>query len=331
MSHRGKDFTSIIQKTEADFRSLLGVGEEYDVTFLQGGGTGMFAGVPMNLSGGSSGTPAYLSTGTWTIKAIKEAKKYCSPATVASIDLKEDASAKSFLDRASWSLPSSAPYFYYCANETIGGLEVSRDHIGNLGETPVVCDMSSNIMSRPVDVSKFGAIYAGAQKNMGPAGLTVLVLRKDLKGKAMPITPSVMDWTVMGDAKSVLNTPPTYAIYMAGLVYDWVKEHGGVAGMEEASKRKSALLYNALDKSDFYSTIVPEATGLRSRMNVTFTTPSADLDAKFVAEATAKGMIALKGHRTVGGLRASLYNAVSEDSVAALVDFMTAFEQQNSQ
>jgi phosphoserine aminotransferase len=320
MSHRSKAFIAVAEQAEADFRELLGVPDDYHVLFLQGGATTQFAMVPMNLLGERT-TADYVNTGAWSSKAIKEAKRFCHVNVAAS------AEAENFThvpDPASWSLSRDAAYLHICSNETIGGVqfqdfpEVSA---------PLVADMSSDILSRPLDVSRFGLIYAGAQKNIGPAGLTVVVVRKDLLGRARPGTPSMLDYAVHAEADSMSNTPPTYSWYLAGLVFQWLKRQGGLEGIATRNQRKAALLYQAVDDSNFYASPVAEAD--RSQMNVPFTLPDPDLDAVFLAGAEERGLTNLKGHRSVGGMRASLYNAVPEEAVEALVAYMQGFEHEH--
>lgn len=320
MSHRSKAFMAVAEQAEADFRELLAVPDDYHVLFLQGGATTQFAMVPMNLLGDRT-TADYVDTGSWSSKAIKEAGRFCDVNVAAS------AAAENFTyvpAPADWSLSDDAAYVHVCSNETIGGVQFN-----DFPELPVplVADMSSDILSRPVDVSRFGLIYAGAQKNIGPAGLTVVVVRKDLVGRARPGTPSMLDYAVHAEAGSMSNTPPTYAWYLAGLVFQWLKDQGGVEGMAARNRRKAARLYQAVDDSNFYAS--PVAREDRSQMNVPFTLPDADLDAAFLAGAEERGLTNLKGHRSVGGMRASLYNAVPEAAVDALVEYMQAFEHEH--
>jgi phosphoserine aminotransferase len=318
MSHRGKQFISIAQQAEADLRELLAIPANYKVLFLQGGAPGQFAGIPLNLTAPDS-TVDYVNTGSWSKKAIGEAKNY------ANVNVAADAGAPyvSVPATASWKLTPGAAYVHYTPNETIGGVEFH--FVPNVGDVPLVADMSSNILSRPVDVAKFGLIYAGAQKNIGPAGLTLVIVREDLLGKARKGTPAFMDFTAMAKDGSMLNTPPTYAWYIAGLVFQWLKRQGGLKGMEERNRAKAELLYSAIDGSSFYKN--PVAKDARSWMNVPFTLAKPDLDKTFLEEAKAAGLVTLAGHRSVGGMRASLYNAMGLDGVQALVSFMKEFER----
>lgn len=319
MSHRSKTFMAVAEQAEADFRELLAVPDDYHVLFLQGGATTQFAMVPLNLLGDKT-TADYVNTGSWSGKAIKEAGRFCEVNVAAS------AGAENFTHvpaAADWSLSDDAAYVHICSNETIGGVQF---HDFPELAVPLVADMSSDILSRPVDVSRFGLIYAGAQKNMGPAGLTVVVVRKDLVGRARPGTASMLDYAVHAEAGSMSNTPPTYAWYLAGLVFQWLKEQGGLEGIEARNRRKAARLYQAVDESNFYAS--PVAREDRSQMNIPFTLPDAELDAAFLAGAEERGLTNLKGHRSVGGMRASLYNAVPEEAVEALVEYMQAFEHE---
>jgi phosphoserine aminotransferase len=319
MSHRGKEFVSIAEQAEADLRELMGISSDYHVLFLQGGATSQFAMVPMNLLRGRAQAD-YVNTGAWSKKAIGEAKRYCSVNVAATSEATKFTTVPS---QDTWKLDPAAAYVHYTPNETIGGVEF--DWIPVTGEVPLVADMSSTILSRPVDVSRFGLIYAGAQKNIGPAGLTVVIVRKDLVGETLAGTPSMFDYQQHADNGSMLNTPPTYAWYLAGLVFQWLKERGGLEAMAVINERKAAMLYAAIDASDFYQ--CPVDVECRSWMNVPFTLADASLDADFLAGAKAAGLVSLKGHRSVGGMRASIYNAMPEAGVAALVDFMKEFER----
>jgi len=321
MSHRGKEFIAIAAKAEADFRTLLAVPKSYKVLFLQGGAIAENAIVPMNLLGGKSAAD-YVNTGEWSKKSIKEAKKYCKVNVAAS---SEDANFSYVPAQSAWHLDPAAAYVHVCTNETIGGVEYSWTP--DTGDVPLVADMSSHILSRPVDVAKYGVIYAGAQKNMGPAGLTVVVVRDDLLDRALPITPSVFHWKEQADAESMLNTPPTYAIYIAGLVFEWLLEQGGVAAIERTNVAKAKLLYDYLDATGFYTNPVRRED--RSRMNVPFKLRDESLDGAFLKGAEARGMLQLKGHRAVGGMRASIYNAMPVEGVQALVDYLQDFERRN--
>ena len=318
MSHRSKTFVDIAATAEQDLRDLFAISDDYHVLFLQGGATGQFASVPMNLTNPDD-TIDFVDTGAWSIKAIKEAGKYCHVNVAAS---SSDSNYDHIPNADSWQLSDDATLLHVCSNETIGGVQFKEfpEH------KTLVADMSSDILSRPVNIDDFGLIYAGAQKNIGPAGLTVIIVRKDLCGSARSITPPFLDYAVQADADSMSNTPPTYAWYLAGLVFKWVKANGGLAGMAAQNQAKADLLYNAIDASNFYS--APVALADRSIMNVPFTLADAALDADFLAQAEARGMFNLKGHRSVGGMRASIYNAVPMESVQALVTFMGEFENE---
>ncbi len=321
MSHRGKEFISIHAQAEADLRELMGIPANYKVLFMQGGAIGENAIVPMNLIG-RTGSADYVITGDWSKKSIKEAKTYGKANVAAS---GEAGKFTSIPPRSEWKLDPNASYVHICSNETIGGVEFHWTP--DTGSVPLVADMSSNILSRPIDVSKYGLIYAGAQKNMGPSGVTVVIVRDDLIGHALPITPSAFDYKQQADNDSMYNTPPTYAIYIAGLVYQHVKSLGGLAAMEAHNKAKAAVLYDYLDNSSFYSN--PVAAADRSLMNVPFKLKDDALDEAFLKGAQAKGMVQLKGHRSVGGMRASIYNAMSMEGVKALVAYMQEFEKQH--
>lgn len=317
MSHRGKEFISIAESAEADLRELLAIPANYKVLFLQGGATLQFGMIPINLLAGRAQAD-YVHTGEWAKKAIKEAKPFCKVNTVAS---SEDRNFTYAPAQASWKLSKDAAYVHYTANETIGGVEFHWTP--QTGSVPLVCDMSSNILSKPIDVSKYGLIYAGAQKNIGPAGLTIVIIRDDLIGKAAAATPTMLDYKIHAEADSMYNTPPTYGIYIAGLVFQWLKRNGGLTAMEQKNIEKAKLLYDYLDSTDFYRNPVAKAD--RSRMNVPFTLKDATLDEEFLKGAKARGMVQLKGHRSVGGMRASIYNAMPIDGVRALVEYMKAF------
>jgi len=318
MSHRGKAFVAIAEAAEADLRELLGVPKNYKVLFLQGGATAQFAGVPLNLTTPDS-VVDYVNTGAWSKKAIGEAKHYAKVNVVA--DAGEPYT--SIPSVANWRLTPDAAYLHYTPNETIGGVEFH--FVPEVGETPLVADMSSTILSRPIDVSKFGVIYGGAQKNIGPAGLTLVIVREDLLGRARVATPAFMDFAAMAKDGSMLNTPPTFAWYMAGLVFQWLKRKGGLAAMGALNRAKAERLYAAIDGSSFYRN--PVAKDARSWMNAPFTLAKPDLDKTFIAEAKAAGLVTLEGHRSVGGMRASLYNAMPMEGVDALVGFMKEFER----
>ncbi|MFW1677525.1 3-phosphoserine/phosphohydroxythreonine transaminase [Pontibacter sp. JAM-7] len=320
MSHRSQEFVSVAEQAEQDLRDLLAIPQNYKVLFLQGGATSQFSMVPLNLLGGNSHAD-YLNTGIWSGKAISEASRYCEVAIAGSTQ------AESFTRvprQDELFLNPHAAYVHYTPNETIGGVEY--DYIPETGDVPLVADMSSNILSREIDVSRFGLIYAGAQKNIGPAGLTVVIVRDDLLGQAAGNAPTMFDYKVHADAGSMCNTPPTYGWYLAGLVFQWLKEQGGLAAMEAVNRRKAEKLYNSIDSSDFYAN--PMRPQNRSWMNVPFTLADAALDKTFLAEAENAGLLNLQGHRSVGGMRASIYNAVTETAVDALIDFMHSFEKQ---
>jgi phosphoserine aminotransferase len=320
MSHRGPEFISIAKQAEADLRTLLAVPDDYAVLFLQGGAIAENAIVPMNLLG-TRGAADYVDTGEWSKKSMKEAKKYCDVRVAASA---ADRGYTYVPAQSAWKLSPDAAYVHVCTNETIGGVEYP--FTPELpGDVPLVADMSSHLLSKPLDVRKFGVIYAGAQKNAGPAGLTMVIVRKSLFDRALPITPSAFDWQQQAENDSMLNTPPTYSIYVAGLVFRWLLDQGGLAAVEQRNIEKAALLYDYLDATDFYSNPVAKAD--RSRMNVPFKLRDAKLDAEFLAGAEARGMVQLKGHRSVGGMRASIYNAMPLDGVRALVEYMREFER----
>jgi phosphoserine aminotransferase len=319
MSHRSAEFIEIAETAEADFRELLGVGDDYHVLFLQGGATQQFAAIPLNLLRGRS-VANYVHTGAWSAKAIKEAGKYCDARIIAT---SEASNYDRIPERSGWAVDDDAAYVHICSNETIGGVQFHE--FPDVGPE-LVADMSSDILSRPVDVNRFGLIYAGAQKNIGPAGLTLVVVRKDLVGDARPETPSMLDYAVHAAADSMSNTPPTYTWYLAGLVFKWLKEAGGLQAVQQANAHKAATLYNAIDASNFYR--APVAVPNRSTMNVPFTLADDALDADFLAGAKARRLMNLKGHRSVGGMRASIYNAVTQESVDALVSYMAEFERE---
>jgi phosphoserine aminotransferase len=321
MSHRSKVFEQIFQETKAKFKRLMQVPEGYEVLFLQGGATGQFAAVPMNLMG-RTGKADYAVTGNFSNLAMKEAKKYGQVRLAVST---EDQNHTYIPVQAQLDLDPEASYFYYCSNNTIYGTEWS--YVPETGGVPIVCDMSSDILSRPVDISKYGIIFAGAQKNMAPAGVTVVIIKKELAGQAMPYTPTIFHYQTMIDKDSMYNTPPCWCIYMLGLVLDWLEELGGVAAMEAIKGHKAGLLYDTLDQSTLFH--CPTQKGSRSDMNVVFRTSSEELDAKFVKEAAAAGFVNLKGHRNVGGMRASIYNAMPTEGVEKLCDFIRAFQRDN--
>ena len=318
MSHRGKEFMSIAAQTERDLRELLSIPAGYKVLFLQGGASLQFAQVPMNLLRGK-GKADYVNTGEWSKKAIKEAKQYCEVHIAASSEDRNFTYAPK-----KWDVRKDAAYVHYCSNETIGGVEYFDVPKADI---PLVADASSHFLSRPLDVSKFGLIYAGAQKNAGPAGLTFVIVRDDLIGQVQKGTPSVMDYKAQADADSMLNTCATYSIYVAGLVFKWLKQQGGLSGMEKLNIEKAKTLYDFLDSSAFFHN--PVAKEDRSRMKIPFTLKDAALDKEFLKGADARGLVQLKGHRSVGGMRASIYNAMPLEGVRRLVDYMKQFEKKH--
>ncbi len=328
MSHRGSEFMSIIGAALQDFRELFAVPENYKVLFLQGGAIAENAIIPMNLAGlkGQPATVDYVNTGSWSVKSIKEAGKYCNVNVAASSQAQKFAAIPA---RDTWKLSKNAAYVHICSNETIDGVEYhfDPDVAADTGNAPVVADMSSNILSREVDVSKYGVIYAGAQKNIGPAGLTLVVVREDLLGHALPVCPSAFDWKIVSDNDSMYNTPPTYAIYIAGLVFQWLKRQGGIKAIAATNVAKAQLLYNYLDSTGFYTTRIHKAD--RSTMNVPFFLHDETLNDAFLAGAKAHGLLQLKGHKSVGGMRASIYNAMPVAGVEALVAYLKAFEKEH--
>ncbi|MCC7464280.1 MAG: 3-phosphoserine/phosphohydroxythreonine transaminase [Gammaproteobacteria bacterium] len=320
VSHRSKAFVACAAEAEADLRTLLAVPKNYRVLFLQGGATGMFAAIPLNLATADRVTD-YVNTGAWSKKALAEARQFCR------VNVAADAAAGNYTSvppQAQWRLSDGAAYLHYTPNETIGGVEFP--FVPDAG-VPLVADMSSTLLSRPLDVSRFGVIYAGAQKNIGPSGICVVIVREDLIGKARPGTPSVWDFKAMAEADSMLNTPPTFGWYIAGLVFKWLLRQGGLAAMAERNRAKAAGLYAAIDESGFYRNPVDRAC--RSWMNVPFILARPELDKTFLAEAGKAGLTNLEGHRSVGGMRASIYNAMPPAGVAALVDFMREFARRN--
>lgn len=321
ISHRSKPFIKVAEQAEADLRELMAIPDDYAVLFLQGGATTHFALLPMNLAGPDQAVD-YLVTGSWSKKASKEA------AAVRKVNVVADGAPANYMDvpgRPEWKLNPEAAYFHYCANETISGLEIHEPPA--VGQVPLVADMSSTILSRPVDVRKFGVIYAGAQKNIGPSGIVILIVRKDLLERAPAGLPPILRYSAHAAEGSMLNTPPTFAWYVAGLVFAWLKKQGGLARMAEINRRKAEQLYQAIDGSGYYRN--PVAKPHRSWMNVPFTLPKPELDAPFLAEAEKAGLTNLKGHRSVGGMRASIYNAMSEAGVARLIDFMADFAKRH--
>ncbi len=318
MSHRGKEFIAIAADAEARLRRLLAVPASYKVLFMQGGAIAENAIVPMNLLRGKAKAD-YIDTGEWSKKSIKEARKYCNVNVAASA---ADTKYTTIPARETWKLDPDAAYVHICGNETIGG--VQYHHTPDVGSVPLVADMSSEILSRPIDVARYGLVYAGAQKNMGPSGLTVVIVRDDLIGQPHPLLPSAFDYKTVADADSMYNTPPTYAIYIAGLVCAWLEAQGGLAAIERHNRAKAALLYDYLDTTQFYR--APVARDCRSLMNVPFKLADEALDAEFLKGAEARGMVQLKGHRSVGGMRASIYNAMPVEGVRTLVAYMKEFE-----
>ena len=321
MSHRSKTFENILEKAKADLKELMHIPDNYKILFLQGGGSTQFAMIPMNLMN-KNNKADYVITGQWAKKAAAEAERYGKVNIVAS-------SADSTFDHIPTLDPSKfdpeADYFYITLNNTIYGTRWTE--LPDTGNVPLVGDMSSSILSQEIDITKFGLLYAGAQKNLGPAGVTVVIIRDDLIGNAMDITPTMRDYKTHADNDSLYNTPPTFAIYVAGLVFEWVKERGGVKAVQEINEKKASILYDFLDASDFFKgTVVPKD---RSLMNAPFVLPTEELNAKFIKEATAAGFVKLKGHTTVGGMRASMYNAMPIEGVQKLVDFMKKFEMEN--
>ncbi len=319
MSHRGKHFSIIADALESDLRSLMTIPNNYKVLFLQGGASAQFSLIPQNLLNGKS-KACYLNTGAWSEKAISDAKTYCDVVVSAS---SEDTNFTSIPDASTWLLDERAAYFHYTSNETIHGVEFSE--IPDAKGLPLVSDMSSNILSRKIDVSQYGLIYAGTQKNMGPAGVTLVIVRDDLIGYASQTTPAVFDYAEQAKSQSMLNTPATYNWYLVGLILKWLKAQGGVEAIEQLNIAKAARLYKVIDQSTLYSN--PVEVSCRSRMNVPFILADESLDKQFLASAEANGLYELKGHRTVGGMRASIYNAMPEDGVLTLIDFMAEFER----
>jgi phosphoserine aminotransferase len=326
MSHRGPEFMAIHAEAQALLRELMGIPAHYRTLFMQGGALAENAILPLNLLNGrrrGKASADYVDTGIWSQKSIAEARRYGAVNVAASA---ADTGYTRIPDRATWRLDPDADYVHICSNETIGGLEYPTEpDVGGADGPPLVADMSSAILSRPVDVSRYGCIYGGAQKNIGPAGLTIVIVRDELLGHAQPATPTAFDYRVVADNDSMFNTPPTWAIYIAGLVFQWIKAQGGVAAMAERNAAKAALLYGALDASGLY--VAPVAPGHRSRMNVVFRLRDERLDAAFLKGAQERGLAQLKGHRSVGGMRASIYNAMPIEGVQALVDWLREFER----
>lgn len=320
MSHRSPEVVGVVDHAEQTLRSLLDISDDYAVLFLQGGASTQFASVPLNLLGDKLSAD-YVNTGQWSKKAIAEAGRYCEVNVVAS---SQDTNFSTIPAESQWQLGNDAAYLHYTPNETIGGVEYFWTP---QVDVPLVADMSSTILSRPTKINDFGVIYAGAQKNIGPSGLTLVIVRRDLFGRANPLCPAMLNWQVAADNQSMYNTPPTLAVYLAALVFDWLVEQGGLLEVEAINRRKAQKLYSAIDNSEFYAN--PVELPSRSLMNVPFTLADAGLDKQFLAESESAGLLNLKGHRSVGGMRASLYNAVTEPAVDALIAFMLDFEQRN--
>ncbi len=321
LSHRGKEFIHIIETAQTNVRELIGIPENYKVLFLQGGASMQFAMIPLNLMNKNKKAD-YVHTGQWSKKAIMEAKKHGEVNIVASSE-EDNYKYIPRLDPATFS--KNADYFYIVTNNTIYG--TAYNDIPDTGDIPLVADMSSNILSEPIDVSRFGVIFAGAQKNMGPAGMTLMIIREDLVGKAADDVSTLLNYKTHVDGASLYNTPPCYSIYMAGLVFEWIKEKGGLDSIKKLNYEKAKILYDYLDQSSLFSSPVQKES--RSIMNVPFVTGNKEIDAKFLEEASSRGLKTLKGHRTVGGMRASIYNAMPLDGVKALVKFMEEFEKKN--
>lgn len=319
MSHRGKIFVSIAQEAEQDLRQLLGINNDYAVLFLQGGASAQFSMIPMNLLGDKKQAD-YINTGIWSKKAIKEAERYATINIAASAETND---FKAIPSQEELQLNPNAAYVHYTPNETIGGL--AYNYIPETGDIPLVADFSSSILSEPLEVTKFGLIYAGAQKNIGPAGLTVVIVRKDLLDKVIPCTPGLFNYKNQIDADSMLNTPPTYGWYLSGLVFKWLKSQGGLETMAQKNRNKANKLYSFIDNSDFYTNSISIPN--RSLMNIPFTLADERLDSDFIVQAEQANLLNLKGHRSVGGMRASIYNAVPEEAVDVLIDFMRTFEK----
>lgn len=322
ISHRSKEFIEVAEESEKDIRDLMNIPSNYKVLFCHGGARAQFAAIPMNLLGDKS-TADYIDGGYWAHSAVKEAQKYCTPNVIDITTTFGD--KRGLLPMSEWKLSADSAYVHYCPNETIDGLAI--DEMPDFGDKVVIADYSSTILSRPIDVSRFGMIYAGAQKNIGPAGLTLVIVREDLLGKARTELPSILDYTVLAENDSMFNTPPTFAWYLSGMVFKWLKEQGGLNEIEKRNKAKAELLYSTIDRSDFYRNQVADAN--RSRMNVPFQLADASLDAVFLKESLEAGLHALKGHRVVGGMRASIYNAMPLEGVQALTSFMNDFEKRH--
>ncbi|CFQ29137.1 MULTISPECIES: 3-phosphoserine/phosphohydroxythreonine transaminase [Yersinia] len=322
ISHRSKEFMQVAEEAEKDLRDLMQIPANYKVLFCHGGARAQFAAVPLNLLGDSKSAD-YIDGGYWAHSAVKEAQKYCTPNVIDVTT--HDNGVTGIQPMKQWKLSDNAAYVHYCPNETIDGLAINEEP--DFGNKVVVADYSSSILSRPIDISRYGVIYAGAQKNIGPAGLTVVIVRDDLLGKARTELPSILDYKVLAENDSMFNTPPTFAWYLSGLVFKWLKEQGGLGAMEKRNQAKAELLYSAIDSTGFYRNQVAKAN--RSWMNVPFQMADGSLDKLFLSEAEAQGLQALKGHRVAGGMRASIYNAMPIEGVKALTDFMADFERRH--
>ena len=321
MSHRSAAYQDIIDTAEKTLREIMNIPDNYKVLFLQGGASTQFAMIPLNLLTGSQKAD-YVNTGAWSKKAIAEAKKYGEVNVVAS---SEDKTFTYIPELDKETFTKDADYFHITSNNTIYGTKFNE--LPDVGDVPIVADMSSNILSEEVDVNKYGVIYAGAQKNMGPAGVTVVIIREDLIGDPQDITPTMLKYKTHSDKGSMFNTPPTYSIYVAGMVFEWIKELGGIGAIQKRNEEKAKLIYNYLDSSKLFKGTVAQKD--RSLMNIPFVLPTDELNAEFIKEAADRGMVNLKGHRTVGGMRASIYNAMPLEGVKKLVDFMKEFEENN--
>ncbi|ORJ24977.1 3-phosphoserine/phosphohydroxythreonine transaminase [Rouxiella badensis] len=322
ISHRSKEFIQVAEESEKDIRDLMNIPSNYKVLFCHGGARAQFAAIPLNLLGDKA-TADYIDGGYWAHSAVKEAQKYCTPNVIDITTTQGD--KRGLLPMSEWKLSKDAAYVHYCPNETIDGLAITE--MPDFGDKVVIADYSSTILSGPIDVSRFGVIYAGAQKNIGPAGLTLVIVRDDLLGKARKELPSILDYTVLAENDSMFNTPPTFAWYLSGMVFKWLKEQGGLVEIEKRNKAKAELLYSTIDNSSFYRNQVADAN--RSRMNVPFQLTDSALDAVFLKESLEAGLHALKGHRVVGGMRASIYNAMPLEGVQALTAFMSDFEKRH--
>jgi phosphoserine aminotransferase len=323
LSHRSSIYIKMAKKAENDLRDLMQIPDNYKVLFCHGGGRGQFSAIPLNLL--PEGKSAdYVLSGSWSKAAAKEAKNFGNINEINIVSNQE--SQTQVLESTQWPLTPEAAYVHYCPNETVDGIEINK--IPDTGNVPLVADMSSTILSHHIDVNKFGVIYAGAQKNIGPSGLTIVIIREDLLGQAQKATPCIMNYQLVADNDSMYNTPPTYAWYLAGLVFEWLKDQGGISAIERINEEKALLLYNAIDNSSFYLNNIHET--YRSKMNIPFWLEDEKLNALFLEESEEQGLMALKGHRSVGGMRASIYNAMPIEGIKALIEFMTKFEQRNS-